>query len=179
MAEAIKIERFTKHYGPRRVVDNVSLTIPTGCVYGFLGRNGAGKSTLIKMLMGMVQPDAGRASLLGEDICELRPATRARIAYLAEGHPLYRWMTVAGSRRVGSSFGHPVSDRLQAPPSLQQARLRGLGNPHVIVRVASCRRLLAAPYLAGARRLPPLPENRAAQSQPMFAVRRRVSDAGA
>ncbi len=104
MGEAIKIERLTKHYGPRRVVDNVSLTIPSGCVYGFLGRNGAGKSTLIKMLMGMVQPDAGRASLLGEDICELRPATRARIAYLSEGHPLYRWMTVAEAVRFTRPF---------------------------------------------------------------------------
>ena len=104
MADAIVVERLTKHYGPRRVVDSVNLRVPAGCVYGFLGRNGAGKSTLIKMLMGMVQPDAGRASLLGEDIRELRPAARARIAYLAEGHPLYRWMTVAEAIRFTRPF---------------------------------------------------------------------------
>jgi len=59
-----------------------------------LGRNGAGKSTAIKMLMGMVHPDSGRAELLGDDSENLTPATRSRIAYLAEGHPLYGWMTI-------------------------------------------------------------------------------------
>ncbi|HTQ40986.1 MAG TPA: ABC transporter ATP-binding protein [Pirellulales bacterium] len=104
MPDAISIHRLTKHYGSRRVVDVVNLNVPTGCVYGFLGRNGAGKSTLIKMLLGMVQPDAGHATLLGEDISQLRSAKRARIAYLAEGHPLYRWMTVAEAVRFTRRF---------------------------------------------------------------------------
>jgi ABC-2 type transport system ATP-binding protein len=111
MSDAVVIERLTKHYGPRRVVDSVNLRIPAGCVYGFLGRNGAGKSTLIKMLMGMVQPDSGRASLLGEDCHELQPTTRARIAYLAEGHPLYRWMTVAQAARFTRGFYTVWHDR--------------------------------------------------------------------
>ncbi len=104
MSDAIVIERLTKHYATRRVVDSVSLRIPAGCVYGFLGRNGAGKSTLIKMLLGMVQSDAGQAWLLGENSGELRPATRARIAYLAEGHPLYRWMSVGEAVRFTRGF---------------------------------------------------------------------------
>jgi ABC-2 type transport system ATP-binding protein len=94
MSDPIVTERLTKYYGPKCVVNQVSLHVPAGCVYGFLGRNGAGKSTLIKMLTGLVQPDAGSATLLGEDIADLRPATQARIAYLAEGHPLYRSMTI-------------------------------------------------------------------------------------
>src|SRR5215475_7999464 len=102
--DAISINRLTKHYDTRRVVDIVNLRIPTGCVYGFLGRNGAGKSTLIKMLLGMVQPDAGHATLLGENISELRPATRARIAYLAESHPLYRWMSIGEAVRFTRAF---------------------------------------------------------------------------
>jgi ABC-2 type transport system ATP-binding protein len=104
MSDAIRIDRLTKHYDGRRVVDNVSLRIPTGCVYGFLGRNGAGKSTLIKMLLGMVQADSGHATLLGDDARDLRPETRARIAYLAEGHPLYRWMTVGQAVRFTRGF---------------------------------------------------------------------------
>jgi ABC-type multidrug transport system ATPase subunit len=83
MSDAITIDRLTKHYGGRRVVDSVSLGIPQGCVFGLLGRNGAGKSTLVKMLLGMVRPDSGRATLLGEDATALPTATRARIAYLA------------------------------------------------------------------------------------------------
>jgi ABC-2 type transport system ATP-binding protein len=104
MSDAIQIDRLTKHYDARRVVDNVSLRIPTGCVYGFLGRNGAGKSTLLKMLLGMVHPDSGQATLLGDDAGALRPETRARIAYLAEGHPLYRSMTVGQAVRFTRGF---------------------------------------------------------------------------
>jgi len=104
MNDAIVIERLIKHYGSRRVVDAVNLRVPAGCVYGFLGRNGAGKSTLIKTLLGMVQPDVGRATLLGEDFRDLRSATRARIAYLAEGHPLYRWMRVGEAARFTRRF---------------------------------------------------------------------------
>src|SRR5262245_50120033 len=107
MSDAIIVERLTKHYGPKRVVNQVSLRVPTGCVYGFLGRNGAGKSTLIKMLMNMVRPDAGASSLLGRPSASLDPATRARIAYLAEGHPIYRWMSVAQATQFTRSF-YPV-----------------------------------------------------------------------
>lgn len=104
MSDAIVIGGLTKHYGRQRVVDSVSLRVPAGCVYGFLGRNGAGKSTLAKMLLGMVRPDAGEAFLLGDSISTLSSATRARIAYLAEGHPLYRWMTVGQAVRFTKSF---------------------------------------------------------------------------
>jgi ABC-2 type transport system ATP-binding protein len=104
MSNAIATHRLTKHFGNRRVVDTVSLHVPTGSVYGLLGRNGAGKSTLIKMLMGMVQPDSGRAELIDEDIRRMSAATRARIAYLAEGHPLYGWMTIEDAVRFTRAF---------------------------------------------------------------------------
>ena len=92
--DAIVVDHLSKAYGPRWVVKDLNLKVPSGCVYGFLGRNGAGKSTTIKMLTGMVRPDSGTVSLLGEEIASITPATRARIAYMAEGHPLYSWMTV-------------------------------------------------------------------------------------
>jgi ABC-2 type transport system ATP-binding protein len=104
MSNAIVTERLTKYYGRQRVVDDLSLRVPYGTVYGLLGRNGAGKSTTIKMLLGMVHPDRGRSELLGEDTAALSPATRARIAYLAEGHPLYRWMTVGQAVRFAKAF---------------------------------------------------------------------------
>jgi ABC-2 type transport system ATP-binding protein len=104
MSNAIETFRLTKHYDGKRVVDSLDLRVPTGSVYGLLGRNGAGKSTTIKMLMGMVHPDSGRAELLGEAADELSSATRARIAYLAEGHPMYGWMTVDEAVRFTRSF---------------------------------------------------------------------------
>jgi ABC-2 type transport system ATP-binding protein len=110
MEDAIRTHRLTKYYGGRKVVDGLDLRVPRGSVYGLLGRNGAGKSTTLKMLAGLVHPDHGRAELLGEDVAALSPKTRARIAYLAEGHPLYAWMTVRDAVAFAASF-YPNADR--------------------------------------------------------------------
>ena len=104
MTHAILTERLTKYYGARCVVNCLDLRVPAGTVYGFLGATSAGKSTTIKMLLGMAQPSYGRALLLGHEVALLPPEVRARIAYLAEGHPLYGWMTVAEAVRFARSF---------------------------------------------------------------------------
>lgn len=104
MTDAIETHGLTKHYNGNRVVDTLSLRVPKGSVYGLLGRNGAGKSTAIKMMLGMVRPDSGRAELLGQDVERLSDATRARIAYLAERHPLYGWMTVGEAVEFTRAF---------------------------------------------------------------------------
>jgi ABC-2 type transport system ATP-binding protein len=110
MEDAIRTYRLTKYYGRRKVVDNLELRVAPGTVYGLLGRNGAGKSTTLKMLTGMVRPDHGRIELLGEDIETLSPKVRGRIAYLAEGHPLYTWMTIDQAVAFTTSF-YPGADR--------------------------------------------------------------------
>jgi ABC-2 type transport system ATP-binding protein len=110
MDDAIRTYRLTKHYGGRKVVDNLDLRVPPGAVYGLLGRNGAGKSTTLKMITGMVRPDHGRVELLGEDVETLSTKTRARIAYLAEGHPLYTWMTIREAVAFTMPF-YPGADR--------------------------------------------------------------------
>jgi ABC-2 type transport system ATP-binding protein len=134
MTHAILTERLTKYYGARCVVDSLELRVPAGTVYGFLGRNGAGKSTTIKMLLGMVQPNFGRVELLGHELDTLPGEVRGRIAYLAEGHPLYGWMTVAEAVRFARSF-HAVRwnqrlldqilDHFEIPA---RAKLRRLSN---------------------------------------------------
>jgi ABC-2 type transport system ATP-binding protein len=110
MDDAISTYRLTKHYGGRKVVDTLNLRVPRGSVYGLLGRNGAGKSTTLKMLTGMVRPDYGRIELLGEPVERLSQASRARIAYLAEGHPLYTWMTIRQAVAFTMSF-YPNANR--------------------------------------------------------------------
>jgi ABC-2 type transport system ATP-binding protein len=110
MDDAIRTHRLTRYYGGRMVVDNLDLCVPRGTVYGLLGRNGAGKSTTLKMITGMVRPDYGRVELLGEDLETLSPRTRARIAYLAEGHPLYTGMTIRQAVAFATSF-YPDADR--------------------------------------------------------------------
>src|SRR5438093_6782597 len=104
MSDAIVTQGLTKYYGRRCVVNSLNLRVPAGSVYGLLGRNGSGKSTTIKMLLGFVRPDRGTASLLGEDMSALTPATRSRIAYIAEGHPFHRWMTIDEAVRFTRSF---------------------------------------------------------------------------
>src|SRR5437868_1876050 len=100
LAPAISTHRLTKYYGDRKVVDSLDLAIAPGTVYGLLGRNGAGKSTLLKMLVGMVHPNYGHARLLGYPSQDLSPEARRRIAYLAEGHPLYSWMKIHEAARL-------------------------------------------------------------------------------
>ncbi len=101
---AIETRDLCKAYGTKVVVNHLNLKVPTGSVYGFLGRNGAGKSTTTKMLMGMLPADAGSGTILGDDIPKIQPATRGKIAYIAEGHPLYAWMTIKQLNRFTKSF---------------------------------------------------------------------------
>src|SRR6184192_2944418 len=104
MGDAIVTNGLTKYYGRRCVVNSLNLRVPAGSVYGLLGRNGSGKSTTIKMLMGFVRPDRGSARLLDDDVAALSPETRALIAYIAEGHPFLRWMTIGEAVRFTRSF---------------------------------------------------------------------------
>jgi ABC-2 type transport system ATP-binding protein len=122
MEDAIRTDRLTKYYGRRKVVDNLDLHVPYGSVYGLLGRNGAGKSTALKMLAGMVRPDYGRAELLGEDVATLSSATRARVAYLAEGHPFYTWMSVRQATDFTAGF-YPNFDRVLVDQILEHFAL--------------------------------------------------------
>jgi ABC-2 type transport system ATP-binding protein len=98
----ISTQDLTRYYASRCVVSGLTLSVPRGCVFGFLGRNGAGKSTTIRMLMGLVAPTRGSASLLGVDCTRLTPEVRARVGYLAEGHQVYGWMNVAEAERFQS-----------------------------------------------------------------------------
>ena len=69
-ALAIETRKLYKTYGPRKVVDGLSLHVPKGCVYGFIGPNGAGKSTTMKMLLGLVRPTSGMVQLLGQTLTQ-------------------------------------------------------------------------------------------------------------
>jgi ABC-2 type transport system ATP-binding protein len=131
MSDAIVTERLTKFYGSRKVVDHLNLRVPGGSVYGLLGRNGAGKSTTLKMLAGMVRPDFGTITLLGQDAATLPPETRGRIAYLAEGHPLYDWMTI----------GQAVDFTLAFYPSARRTFVEQVLDHFGLARKARIRRL--------------------------------------
>lgn len=100
----IEIDRLTKYYGTREIVRDLSLQIPAGTIYGFLGRNGMGKTTSIRILLGLEDPTRGSTRVFGEDSRTLSPETRARIGYLPEGHHVYGWMTVKECGQFQASF---------------------------------------------------------------------------
>jgi ABC-2 type transport system ATP-binding protein len=82
---AIATRALTKHYGSIRALDDVTLDVREGEIFGFLGPNGAGKSTFIRLLLGHLHPTAGSAAVLGLDIVRSSVAIRGRIGYLPGG----------------------------------------------------------------------------------------------
>jgi len=92
-APAVWCSGLRRRYGQRPAVDDVSLEVGRGEVVGLLGPNGAGKTTVIKMLLGLVHPDAGEAMLLGQPAAD--PAARARVGYLPELFRYQPWLSAA------------------------------------------------------------------------------------
>ena len=91
MESAIQLTNVSKAFGKFKAVDNLSLNVPKGAMFGLLGPNGAGKTTSIRMIMNITAPDSGDIRILG------RPMDRAmqnRIGYLPEERGLYRKMKV-------------------------------------------------------------------------------------
>jgi ABC-2 type transport system ATP-binding protein len=101
---AIGAEGLTRRFGETLVVRGLTFSVRRGAVVGLLGRNGAGKTTAIRMLLGLLEPSRGSASLLGCDADALTPDVRRRIGYLPEGHPLFGWMTLGQAAGFFSGF---------------------------------------------------------------------------
>ena len=86
---AIRAEGLTRDFGAVRALDSLSLDVPTGIVFGFLGPNGAGKTTAIRAFLGLIEPTAGRAEVLGLDTRRDGAAIRVRCGALLEHPGLY------------------------------------------------------------------------------------------
>jgi ABC-2 type transport system ATP-binding protein len=86
---AIDVRGLTKRYGGRAVVDDVSLQVRTGRICGFLGPNGSGKTTTIRMLCGLLTPDAGSGTCLGMDIIRQSADIRRQVGYMTQKFGLY------------------------------------------------------------------------------------------
>lgn len=95
----IELKNVTKTFGKHVAVDGLSLTVPQGSVYGFIGPNGSGKTTTLRMIMNILYPDSGEITIFGEP---LTPASCDRIGYMPEERGLYKRMKV---REVLEFFG--------------------------------------------------------------------------
>jgi len=97
MQPVIQTEKISKHYGKLKAVDNVSINVLKGEIYGFLGLNGAGKTTTIRMLLGMIGPTSGTAFLNGEKVSAGKPEMWRNTGYLVEVPYSYPDLTVTGN----------------------------------------------------------------------------------
>src|SRR5881392_1990918 len=91
MTAAVEIADVTKTFGQQTAVDALTLTVPAGSIYGFIGPNGSGKTTTLRMIMRILHPDRGHVRVLGEESNE---AAHDRVGYLPEERGLYRQMKV-------------------------------------------------------------------------------------
>lgn len=92
----IRTESLTKYYGNRCAVRNLSVSIDSREIVGFLGLNGAGKTTALRMLAGQLSPSSGRIQIDGQEMTTATAEMRSRIGFLPERPPLYEDMTVRG-----------------------------------------------------------------------------------
>ncbi len=91
MTDAILLRGVTKRFGPVAAVTDLSLAVPTGSIYGFIGPNGSGKTTSLRMIMHIILPDEGEIEVLGS---RNTAAARDQVSYLPEERGLYKKMTV-------------------------------------------------------------------------------------
>jgi ABC-2 type transport system ATP-binding protein len=97
--QAIEIRHVSKKFGAHQAVDDVSLDVPAGSIYGFIGPNGSGKTTTIRMIMNIILPDRGDITVLGQ---RSTAAARDEVGYLPEERGLYKQMPV---RRLLRYYG--------------------------------------------------------------------------
>jgi ABC-2 type transport system ATP-binding protein len=116
---AIHTENLTRDFGPIRAVDGLSLEVPAGIIFGFLGPNGAGKTTTIRLLLGLLEPTAGRAEVLGFDTRTQADEIRARTGALLEHHGLYERLSAEDNLEFYGRVWH-------LPRAERQARIREL-----------------------------------------------------
>lgn len=108
----LRIEHLTKAYGEKKAVDDLSLHIRPGEIYGFIGHNGAGKTTTLKAIAGILQFDAGEILIDGKSIKAEPLACKQRIAYIPDNPDLYDFMTgIKYLNFVADIYGAGVSDR--------------------------------------------------------------------
>lgn len=108
----LNIQHFTKTYGEKRAVDDLSLHIAPGEIYGFIGHNGAGKTTTLKAAVGILQFDAGEITIGGHSIQTEPLACKQLLAYIPDNPDLYDFMSgIQYLNFIADVFGIPAAER--------------------------------------------------------------------
>ena len=108
----LNIQHFTKTYGEKKAVDDLSLHIAPGEIYGFIGHNGAGKTTTLKAAVGILQFDAGEITIGGHSIQTEPLACKRLLAYIPDNPDLYDFMSgIQYLNFIADVFGIPAAER--------------------------------------------------------------------
>jgi len=109
---AIRIENLTRDFGQVKAVNNLSLEVPSGIIFGFLGPNGSGKTTTINLLLGLLEPTSGKAEVLGYNIEMEADEVRSRTGALLEYSGLYEQMSAEDNLEFyGRVWRVPAAER--------------------------------------------------------------------
>lgn len=112
---ALRTINLTKQYGQRLAVNNLSLEVQRGEIFGFLGPNGAGKTTTIRMALGLITPTSGSVEILGKDVITRRAEILPRVGALIETPALYLYLSGRNNlRAIGSVLGGVPEKRIDA-----------------------------------------------------------------
>ncbi len=124
---AVVADQLTRRFGKFVAVDHISFEVDRGEIFGFLGPNGSGKTTTMRMLLGLLHPTGGRATVLGHDIVHHADAIRRRVGYMSQRFSLYPDLTVVENLnfygRAYQVWGKRLIERKQA--ALEIAGLKG------------------------------------------------------
>ncbi|MGE0718954.1 MAG: ABC transporter ATP-binding protein [Alphaproteobacteria bacterium] len=122
---AIDVTGLSKSFGGRRVVDDVSIAVPTGSIYGFLGPNGSGKTTTIRMICGLLTPDSGAGTCLGLDILRDAAAIKRQVGYMTQRFSFYEDLSIRENLEfVARMYGVP-GQRAAVDGTLERLGLTG------------------------------------------------------
>jgi ABC-2 type transport system ATP-binding protein len=130
MNEAIVLRGVTKRFNGTAAVDDLSLTVPTGSIYGFIGPNGSGKTTTLRMIMHILLPDEGTVEVLGS---RATGAARDQVSYLPEERGLYKKMTVRRLLRYYGRLKGRALPEIDASIAewMERMELAGLEDRHI------------------------------------------------
>jgi ABC-2 type transport system ATP-binding protein len=103
----IQADQLTKRFGERLAVDNVTLAVPRGCAFGFLGHNGAGKTTTIRLLLGLTSADSGSMSLRGMAVPRQREQALARVGAIVEEPHFHSHLSGGENLRLAAAVRGP------------------------------------------------------------------------
>ena len=129
LSDALAVRGLTKRFGTKVAVDNLTLTVPRGSIYGVVGPNGAGKTTMLSMATGLLRPDAGEAYICGHNMWTDPVPAKAAMGLLADGLPVFDRLTgleyleyLGALRGIAQDVVHQRSNELLEALGLVEAK---------------------------------------------------------